>query len=131
MHGIEMDKPVRDKKVVYIIDDDEGMRLSLAWLVESAGFHVHAYGSAMSFLEDVVDNADGCAIVDVHMPGMDGVELKRRLTDRCPDMPVILITGGPQDSLTEQARLADTAGFYTKPLDTDILLDRIRNFLLH
>ena len=131
MRGHEMGKAITDKQIVYIVDDDEGMRLSLTWLVESAGFRVYAYGSALTFLADVDDDADGCAIVDVHMPGMDGVELHRRLVDRCPDMPVIFITGGPRDTLTERARRAKSAGFYTKPLNTDILLDRIRNFLLH
>ena len=126
-----MGKAIANKQVVYIVDDDEGMRLSLTWLVESAGFRAHAYGSALTFLENVGADADGCAIVDVHMPGMDGVELHRRLSDRCPEMPVIFITGGPRDILTERARLAKAAGFYTKPLDTETLLDSIRRSLPH
>ena len=126
-----MDKRVSESVVIYIVDDDEAMRRSLAWLVESAGYRAHVYECARTFLADIDSSSCGCAILDVHMPGMDGVELHRQLIIRCPDMPVIFISGGPQDLLTRRAQQANTAGFYTKPLDTDILLDSIRKSLLH
>jgi two-component system, LuxR family, response regulator FixJ len=78
---------------VYIVDDDEAVRDSLAALLESKAYGVRSFGSAPEFLSAAPSLPVGCLIVDVRMPEMDGLELQQRMTERALDFPMIVITG--------------------------------------
>jgi two-component system response regulator FixJ len=115
-----------NRPMVIVIDDDEAMRHSLEWLIGSAGHAVLGYASAQDYLDD--DGRDGtpdCVILDVHMPKINGLEMYDILKDRHPDLAVIFITGYPDQTLAEKARSLDATRFFTKPLDTDAILDCI------
>lgn len=108
-----------------VVDNDAAMRDSLAWLIHSyCGYRVVSYASGLSYLDSAVDGErPGCLILDIHMPEMNGLELYGILKTRDPELPVIFITGYPDQHLAEKARRLEPHGFFTKPLDTDALID--------
>ena len=107
---------------VYIVDDDEAMRDSLAWLLESQGFAVTAYSSAEDFLAACRDGMAGCIVLDVRMPGMSGLELYERLAARHCALPVIFITGHGDVPMAVSALKKGAVDFIEKPFnDTDML----------
>ena len=111
---------------IAIIDNDEGMRHSLEWLIRSAGHDVLAYASGLRYLDDAVEaDRPDCVILDIHIPELNGVELYGILKTQYPDVPVIFITGYPDQVTAETARALEANRFFTKPLDTDALLDCI------
>ena len=81
------------KAVIHLIDDDDGVRQSLAFSLTTAGLAVRSYDSAIAFLAALSELQPGCVVTDVRMPGMDGLELQRRLNEQAVNMPVIVITG--------------------------------------
>ena len=118
-----------DKPVVHVIDDDEAMRESLAFLLSAVGLEVRTYESALGFL-DIAPNAEaGCVITDVRMPGLSGVDLLRRLRELKLGIPVIVITGHADVPLAIQAMKAGVADFIEKPFDDEVMLAAIRNAL--
>ncbi len=107
---------------VYIVDDDEAMRDSLAWLLESQGFAVTAYSSAEDFLAACRDDMAGCIVLDVRMPGMSGLELYERLNARHCTLPVIFITGHGDVPMAVSALKKGAVDFIEKPFgDKDML----------
>ena len=82
-----------DRPVVHVIDDDEALRESLSFLLETAHFEVRTYDSALRFLEALRQAEPGCIITDVRMPGMSGLDLLRQLTTLGATFAVIVITG--------------------------------------
>src|SRR6516162_11437817 len=78
---------------VFVVDDDEGVRNSLRFLLRSVGLTTRALGSASEFLEVYKQNQPGCLVLDVRMPGMSGIELQQQLNLRGATIPVIFITG--------------------------------------
>ncbi|MDS4071760.1 MAG: response regulator transcription factor [Defluviicoccus sp.] len=110
------------QQYVYIVDDDEAMRDSLAWLVESQGFRVCAYASAEEFLGAYQADMAGCLVLDVRMPGMSGLELYERLQARGTLLPVIFITGHGDVPMAVSALKKGAADFIEKPFsDQDML----------
>ena len=104
-----------DKPVVHVIDDDEAMRESLAFLLSAVGLEVRTYESALGFL-DVAPNAEaGCVITDVRMPGLSGVDLLRRLRELKLGIPVIVITGHGDVPLAVEAMKIGALDFLEKP----------------
>jgi two-component system, LuxR family, response regulator FixJ len=115
--------------VVHVIDDDEAMRQSLGFLLETAGLDSATYGSARDFLQ-VADRLDaGVIITDVRMPEMNGLELVRRLNERHVKLPVIVITGHGDIPLAVEAMKAGVADFLEKPFDDETLLGAVRSAL--
>ena len=113
------------KPTIIVIDDDAAMRHSLQWLISSSGYDVHSYESAKSYLDDAMwDGRPDCVISDIHMSEMTGVELHGILKKRYPNVPVIFISG-QHDLSVDQARSLGSAGFFSKPLDTDAFLTSI------
>ncbi|HXQ45012.1 MAG TPA: response regulator FixJ [Caulobacteraceae bacterium] len=113
--------------VVHVIDDDEAVRESLSFLLETADYKVHAYDSATRFLADL-DQADfGCVITDVRMPGMTGLELVRALNERKCAMPVIVITGHGDVPLAVEAMREGVVDFIEKPFGDDTILASLHN----
>jgi two-component system response regulator FixJ len=112
--------------VVHIIDDDEGLRESLAFLLRSAAFEVKSFESAKAFLDVLPDAAPGCVITDVRMPDMSGIELLRRLKELKIGVPVIVITGHGDIALAVEAMKIGAADFFEKPFDDDLLVASVR-----
>ncbi len=107
---------------VYIVDDDEAMRDSLLWLLESQGFAVTAYSSAEDFLAACRDGMAGCIVLDVRMPGMSGLELYEKLNARHCTLPVIFITGHGDVPMAVSALKKGAVDFIEKPFgDKDML----------
>ena len=107
---------------VYIVDDDEAMRDSLLWLIESQGFAVTAYSSAEDFLAACRDGMAGCIVLDVRMPGMSGLELYEKLNARRCTLPVIFITGHGDVPMAVSALKKGAVDFIEKPFgDKDML----------
>jgi len=118
-----------DKAVVYVIDDDEAMRQSLAFLLEAVGMEVQTYESAVAFLKVASTVKSGCVITDVRMPGLSGVELLRQLRERKLGIPVIVITGHGDVPLAVEAMKIGALDFLEKPFDDEALLASVRSAL--
>ncbi len=118
-----------DKPVVHVIDDDEAMRESIAFLLDSVKIAVRTYDSAVNFLEALPDGASGCIITDVRMPEMSGMELLRRLRQHDVALPVIIITGHGDVPLAVEAMKLGAFEFLEKPFDDDVLLAAVHSAL--
>ena len=114
------------QRVVHVIDDDEGLRESLAFLLRSAKLEVRSFDSAKAFLDVLPDAALGCVITDVRMPEMSGIELLRRLKELKIGVPVIVITGHGDIALAVEAMKIGAADFFEKPFDDDLLVASVR-----
>src|ERR1051325_1734735 len=111
--------------LVHIIDDDEAVRQSLAFLLRTAKIDVRTYESASSFLSDLPNVNSGCVVTDVRMPDMSGIDLLRRLKELEVRMPVIVMTGHGDIQLAVEAMKIGAADFIEKPFDDDVLLTAI------
>ncbi|WP_106640625.1 response regulator FixJ [Allosphingosinicella vermicomposti] len=112
--------------IVYVIDDDEGVRHSLEFLIDCAGLNVRSFASADGFLDASPPLGDACVVTDVRMPGMNGVELVGELKKRGASVPVIVMTGHADVPLAIQAMKAGVADFIEKPFDDTAMLSAIR-----
>jgi len=112
--------------VVHVVDDDEAIRESLAFLLEAAGYASRTYASALELLERVDDLEAGCIVTDVRMPEMNGLELVRRLTDLGVGHRMIVITGHGDIPLAVEAMKAGVVDFLEKPFEEEALLRAIR-----
>lgn len=110
---------------VYIVDDDSDVRDATTFLVTSAGHPTVSLAGPEELLERVSPGDRGCLVLDVRMPGMNGLELQRELSDRGIRMPVIFITGHGDIPMAVQAVNAGALDFLEKPLDNDALLERV------
>jgi two-component system, LuxR family, response regulator FixJ len=123
------------KGVVHVIDDDEAVRHSLAFVLATAGLAVCVYESGDAFLA-VLDNLQsGCVVSDVRMPGIDGLQLLRKLQEMKVRMPVIVMTGHADVAMAVAAMKAGAVDFVEKPFDDEILLRTIHaaldSFMVH
>ena len=118
-----------DKAIVHVIDDDEAMRQSLAFLLGTVGMEVQTYESAVAFLDVAPTVKAGCVITDVRMPGLSGVELLRQLQERKLGIPVIVITGHGDVPLAVEAMKIGAIDFLEKPFDDEALLASVRSAL--
>jgi two-component system response regulator FixJ len=109
--------------VVHIVDDDEAIRDSLQTLLESAGFSCASYASAAAFLAGAP--APGCALVDVRMPGMDGLELLREIAARHAEIGVVIMTGFADVPLAVKAMREGAIDFVEKPAAREVLVDAV------
>jgi len=114
-----------DSFVVHIIDDDEAVRQSLAFLLSTAGVAVRVYDSATSFLDALPSLQSGCLITDVRMPDMTGIELLQRLKAKSIDLPVIVITGHGDIPLAVEAMRSGAIDFIEKPFAEDAILKAV------
>lgn len=115
--------------VVFIVDDDEALRDSLCWLLESAGLRVETHDSANSFLQSYYPGQSGCLLLDVRMPGMNGLELQEQLESRDVRLPVVIMTGHGDVAMAVRALKAGAMDFIEKPFDDELLLTSIRRAL--
>ena len=112
--------------IVHVIDDDEAMRDSLAFLFKSAKVGVITYESADAFLVRRPDLNSGCIVTDVRMPGTSGLDLLKRLRELKSQIPVIVITGHGDVPLAVEAMKFGASDFFEKPFDDDLLLSSVR-----
>ena len=120
---------MKDRTTIHIIDDDAAMRDSLAFLLDVNGYAAKAYETANDFLKDAAPQPSSCIISDIRMPGMNGIELVRKLKSSVAGCPVILITGHGDVALAVEAMKAGAVDFIEKPFDDAALLDAIRSAL--
>ncbi len=111
---------------VHLIDDDEDVRRAVAFQLGTAGFAVRVYELASAFLEKNEGIRSGCVVSDVRMPGMDGLELLRRLHANGARLPVIIMTGHADVPLAVQAMKAGAIDFIEKPFSDEVLLAAIQ-----
>lgn len=114
---------------VFIIDDDEAVRDSLSWLMKSAGLHAQTFDSADGFLDGYEDERPGCLILDIRMPGMNGLELQSELKRRDFRLPIIIISGHADVPMAVRALKAGAFDFIEKPFNDELLLDLVRRAL--
>lgn len=111
---------------VYVVDDDEAVRESLSWLISSVGLKVETFGSAQDFLDVFNPERPACMIVDVRMPGMNGLELQRRLADKATCLPVIVVTGHGDVQMAVHAMKDGAFDFIEKPYNDQAILDQVQ-----
>jgi two-component system response regulator FixJ len=114
---------------VFVVDDDPAIRDSLAMLLASSGYEAKSYASAAAFLASETPDAVGCMVVDVQMPGMNGLALQQELVARRFRLPVIVMTGHGDIPVAVQAMKAGAVDFLEKPFDDGVLLDGVRRAL--
>ena len=112
-------------KKVYVIDDDPAMRDSLDFLLGSGGFSVRVFDSAQVFLDELAKLEPGCVVTDVRMPGIDGMELLRRVNSGARKLPVIVMTGHGDVPLAVEAMKLGALDFLEKPFEDDRLIGMI------
>ena len=117
------------ERVVHVVDDDAGVRRSLERLLDAAGFRVICYESAQEFLDAAQGGAGGCVLLDLRMPGMDGLELQARLFKSGISLPVIVMTGQGDVQSAVRAMKAGAVDFIEKPYDDETLLQAIETAL--
>jgi len=111
--------------LVAIVDDDELFRRSIERLVRSAGFTVEAFGSAEDFLERGDLDRTACAILDMKLPGMNGLDLQQRLITTATPIPIVFVSAHDEAMTQESALRAGAVAFLTKPFDNSTLLDAL------
>jgi FixJ family two-component response regulator len=114
--------------IVFVVDDDVSVRESLELLIESAGWRPETFASAQEFLSRPSSTVPSCLVLDVTLPGLNGLELQQRLAERI-DMPIIFITGYGDIPMSVRAMKAGAIEFLTKPLNDGMLLNAIRDAL--
>ena len=115
--------------VVHLIDDDEDVRRALAFLLSTAGLAVRVHESGVHFLESLEGLQPGCIVSDLRMPGIDGVDLQRKLQEKGIDMPMIIMTGHADVALAVAAMKAGAIDFIEKPFDDEVLLSAVQTAL--
>jgi two-component system response regulator FixJ len=110
------------KSIVHIVDDEDAVRTSLATLLEIHGFSTRVYQSASEFLSKVDPAIPGCALIDLKMPGLDGIGLLQKMEESNIRVPVVMMTGFGEVATAVKAMKAGAADFLEKPLDEAELL---------
>lgn len=120
-----------DKAVVYIVDDDHDVRKALARSLSQEGFHVECFASAEKFLEHSRLSIPCCLVLDVRMPGMNGLDLHQLLVEQGQEIPVIFITGHGDIPMSVRAIKGGAFEFLEKPYQVTDLLEKIRQAIEH
>ena len=118
---------VQTSPLVFVVDDDLSVRESLEVLIRHEGWQVETYESASEFLDRPRAHLPSCLVLDMSMPGLNGLELQKRVAVERPEMPIIFITGHRNIPMTVQAMKAGAVEFLTKPFNDESLLAAIRN----
>jgi len=114
---------------VYLVDDDASVCQSLARLMKAVGYRARAFSSSDEFLRHYRDEGPACLVLDMHLPGMTGLELQRALATAQWSLPIVFITGHGDVPTSVQAMKAGAVEFLTKPFKNEVLLDAIRGSL--
>ena len=114
---------------VFVVDDDAGMRASIAGLLKSAGLRSESFGTAEGFLRSNRPDVPSCLVLDVSLPGINGLDFQHELTDAGVQIPIIFITGHGDIPMTVKAMKSGAVEFLTKPFHDQDLLDAIQQAL--
>ena len=117
------------KPIVFVVDDDVSVRESLELLIGNEGWHPKAFASAQEFLDSPRAVVPSCLLLDISLPGLNGLELQKRLAVERTEMPIIFITGYGDVPKTVQAMKAGAVEFLTKPFNDEVLLTAIQQAL--
>jgi two-component system response regulator FixJ len=115
--------------IVHVVDDDDAVRSSLAFVLDSGGLTARTYESAIRFLDTCGPDVSGCVVTDVRMPDLNGLELVRRLRGMGVGIPVIVMTGHGDVSLAVEAMKEGVLDFLEKPFDDELFLRAVRQAL--
>jgi two-component system response regulator FixJ len=111
--------------LVHLVDDDEAIRRSAGFMLKTSGFHVRTYESGIELLKTASNLEPGCILLDIRMPGMDGLEVQTALRDKGVGLPVVIMTGHGDVGLAVQAMKAGAVDFIEKPFEKAVLLSAI------
>jgi FixJ family two-component response regulator len=125
----ESSGPTTGEPIVFVVDDDISVRESLEVLIRVGGWRPEVFDSAEAFLTRPPEFAPSCLLLDIHLPDLNGLALQKSVAAERAYMPIIFITGHGDVPTTVRAMKAGAAEFLTKPFDTDVLLDAIRDAL--
>jgi len=111
-----------EQRLVHIVDDDPAIRRSVGFMLKTSGHLVEAYESGADLLKKSSDLDQGCILLDIRMPGMDGLEVQQALQEKGVGLPVIIMTGHGDVTLAVKAMKAGAVDFIEKPFEKEVLL---------
>ena len=118
-----------EMRLVHIVDDDEAIRRSVGFALKTSGFQVRVYESGNEIVKEAPDLATGCILLDIRMPGMDGLEVQEALKSKGVTLPVIIMTGHGDVGLAVRAMKAGAIDFIEKPFEKAVLISAIEHGL--
>jgi len=113
------------QKVVYVVDDDEAVRRSVGFMLKTSGYAVHSFANGADLLKQAKTLEPGCLLLDIRMPGMDGLQVQDALNERGIRFPVIIMTGHGDVPLSVRAMKAGAIDFIEKPFPKEALIDAV------
>ena len=125
MLGYSRSLVTKARPLIAVVDDEQPVRKALMRLMCSAGLTVETFGSGPEFLESIDTRLPDCAVVDLHMPQMDGFNVQASLARKCTALPVIIVTGHDLPNARERAMQGGASAFLRKPVPDRTLLDAI------
>ena len=117
---------MNNKPTVFVVDDDQAIRSSLKWLIESVAMQVKTFDSANAFIESYYPGRSGCLLLDVRMPGMDGLETYRKITEINPNQAAIIASGYSETERVKEAQRLGAGNYIRKPYTLKSLGQSIR-----
>ena len=111
--------------LIHLVDDDEAIRRSAGFMLKTSGFHVRTYESGVELLKTASNLEPGCILLDIRMPGMDGIEVQSALKEKGVSLPVVIMTGHGDVGLAVQAMKAGAVDFIEKPFEKAVLMSAI------
>jgi len=113
------------RRMIHIVDDEEAIRRSAGFMLKTSGYAVSTYASGDAFLQEARDAEPGCVLLDVRMPGMDGLEVQKAMAERGIAMPVVVLTGHGDITVAVRAMKSGAVDFIEKPFEKAVLLTAI------
>jgi len=117
---------MKQKKLIYVVDDDPSVRNALEMLLISAGMDVQTFVNAEDFLKHKIKETNSCLVTDVKMEGLGGLALQRQLIEDGINLPVIFLTAFDSNESRHRAKKGGAAGYFRKPVDDQALPDTIQ-----
>lgn len=114
-----------DEKIVHLVDDDHSVRRSVGFMLKTSGFNVKSYNSGTELLREAKTLQPGCILLDIRMPGMDGLEVQQALKDAGVALPVIIMTGHGDVPLSVKAMKSGAVDFIEKPFEKPVLISAL------
>ena len=114
-------------RLVHLVDDDEAIRRSVGFMLKTSSYQVRAYESGVKLLKSATSLEPGCILLDIRMPGMDGLEVQLALKEKGVSLPVIIMTGHGDVNLAVQAMKAGALDFIEKPFEKTVLLSALEH----
>ncbi|CAN5444118.1 response regulator FixJ [soil metagenome] len=116
---------MNERRMIHIVDDEEAIRRSAGFMLKTSGYAVSTYASGDAFLQAAKDAEPGCVLLDVRMPGMDGLEVQQVMAERGIAMPVVVLTGHGDITIAVRAMKGGAVDFIEKPFEKAVLLTAI------